>query len=162
MNARDAYPGSHMLSLSQTTGYAIKALGCLNDPACHSRNTPEIARRTGVPKPYLAKIVNSLARQGLVASRRGVGGGITLARPPEEISLLQIVEAVEGKDWLGECLLGLDECSNLATCPTHDFWERIRREITQELNQITLASVIAFRRRSRGRRSKRQSLKEPT
>ncbi len=137
-----------MLSLSQTTGYAIKALGCLNDPACRCRNTPAIARRAGVPQPYLAKIVNSLARQGLVTAKRGVGGGISLARRPEEISLLQIVEAVEGKDWLGECLLGLDECSDLATCPTHDFWQRIRREITKELGKITLASIIAFRKRS--------------
>ena len=141
-----------MLSLSQTTGYAIKALGCLNDPACHCRKTPEIAKCAGVPKPYLAKIVNSLARQGLVTAKRGVGGGIALSRPPEGISLLQIVEAVEGKDWLGECLLGLDECSNLATCPTHDFWERIRREITQELKAITLASVIEFRKRNQPKR----------
>ena len=149
-----------MLSLSSTTGYAIKALSCLEDPACNCRTTPGIAKRTGVPRPYLAKIVGSLARRGLVVAKRGIGGGITLARRPEDISLLQIVEAVEGKDWLGECLLGLDECSSLATCPTHDFWQRIRNEITQELGRITLASIIAFRLETQSNSKKRRSTKK--
>jgi Rrf2 family protein len=138
-----------MLSLSQTTGYAIKALGCLSEPDCDRRATPEIAECARVPKPYLHKIVNALARHGLVAARRGVGGGVSLARKPEEITLLQIVEAVEGENWLGDCLLGLDECSDQVTCPTHDFWQRIRREITEELSKTTLASVIAFKRNAR-------------
>ena len=134
-----------MLSLSQTTGYAIKALGCLSEPGCHNRSTPEITKCAGVPQPYLAKIIHLLARHWLVTARRGIGGGITLNRPPGEITLLQIVEAVEGPGWLGECLLGLDECTDLATCPTHAFWQRIRGEITEELRKTTLATVIGFR-----------------
>jgi Rrf2 family protein len=141
-----------MLSLTQTTGYAIKALSCLNEPDCDSRSTPEIAECARVPKPYLAKIIHALARRGLVTARRGVGGGVALARRPEAITLLQIVEAVEGKDWLGDCLLGLDECTDLSTCPTHAFWQRIRREITVELSQTTLAAVIAFKARPRAKR----------
>ena len=133
-----------MLSLTQTTGYAVKALGCLSR-AGESRQTADIAKLSGVPKPYLSKIIQSLARGGLVVAKRGIGGGITLACPPEEISLLQIVEAVEGQGWLGDCLLGFDECTSMSTCPTHDFWQRIRREITQELRRTSLASVIAFK-----------------
>jgi len=143
-----------MLSLSQTTGYAIKALGCLNEPDGDSRFTPEIAECARVPTAYLAKIVNALARQGLVTARRGVGGGISLTRKPEEITLLQIVEAVEGPNWIGDCLLGLDESTDLTTCPAHDFWLRIRREITEELGKTTLASVIAFKRGRRCRTAK--------
>ncbi len=138
-----------MLSLSQTTGYAIKALGCLNEPTCDSRSTPEIAACARVPKPYLAKIVHALARRGLVTARRGVGGGVSLAHPPHQITLLRIVEAVEGPDWLGECLLGLDECSDQRTCPTHAFWQRIREEIRRELAGTTLADVIQFKRAGR-------------
>jgi Rrf2 family protein len=136
-----------MLSLSQTTGYAIKALSCLSEPGCWKRATPEIARCARVPLPYLTKILNSLARRGLVRTRRGIGGGITLARSPDKITLLEIVEAVEGPSWLGDCLLGLDECSDQATCPTHDFWMRIRREITDELRKTNLAMVISFRQK---------------
>lgn len=132
-----------MLSLTQTTGYAIKALLCLG--AEQSRQTADIAKFSGVPKPYLSKIIQCLARAGLVVARRGIGGGVSLARPPEGISLLQVVEAVEGQGWMGDCLLGFDECTNMATCPTHDFWQRVRREITEELRKTSLASIIAFK-----------------
>jgi len=150
-----------MLSLTQTTGYAVKALGCLSR-AGESRQTADIAKVAGVPKPYLSKIIQSLARGGLVVAKRGIGGGITLACPPEEISLLQIVEAVEGQGWLGDCLLGFDECTSMTTCPTHDFWQRIRREITQELRRTSLASVIAFKAECQGGvKQKEQKVKPP-
>jgi len=143
-----------MLSLSQTTGYAIKALACLNEPACDCQQTANIAECSGVPRPYLSKIIQSLARGGLVIAKRGIGGGIRLSRPPEQISLLEIVEAVEGEEWLGDCLLGMDECSNQVTCPTHDFWQRISREIRDELGKTTLASVITFKQNRRCRTAK--------
>ena len=134
-----------MISLSITTGYAIKALMCLESGDCVPRHISDIAQCTGVPRAYLAKILNALSQQGLVQTKRGYRGGISLARSAEEISLLQIVEAVEGDQWLGECLLGMDTCDILTICPTHEFWARIRREITEELRQTTLASVIASR-----------------
>jgi Rrf2 family protein len=117
----------------------------LSELHCAFRSTPEIARCAGIPSPYLAKIINLLARHDLVKARRGVGGGVSLAREPDQITLLQIVRAVEGEKWLGECLLGLDECSDVSTCPTHPFWLRIRSEITEELAKTTLASVIRAR-----------------
>ena len=134
-----------MLSLSVTTGYAIKALACLESGDCVPRHISDIARCTGVPRAYLAKILSALAQQGLVQTKRGYCGGISLARPAEDISLLQIVEAVEGKEWIAECLLGMEGCDVLTTCPAHDFWARFRREITEELRATTLASFMASR-----------------
>ena len=136
-----------MLSLSVTTGYAIKALMCLESGDCSPRHVSDIARCTRVPKAYLAKIFCSLSQQGLVQTKRGYRGGISLARRAEDISLLQIVEAVEGDRWLGECLLGMETCDILTICPTHEFWARIRREIADELRKTTLAAVIASKRR---------------
>jgi Rrf2 family transcriptional regulator, iron-sulfur cluster assembly transcription factor len=134
-----------MLSLSQTTGYAIKALGCLNEPSHHCRLIADVAKCAEIPKPYLAKIINSLARHGLVSAKRGYKGGISLTRRADDISLLEIVEAVEGKEWIGACLLGLEECSDQKTCPTHAFWQRIRAEITEVLRTTTLAEIITVR-----------------
>ncbi len=134
-----------MLCLSQTTGYAIKALGCLNESPGQCGLIAEIAGRTRLPRPYLAKIVNSLARKGLVAAKRGHKGGISLARRPVDISLLQIVEAVEGKEWLGPCLLALDDCTSDNTCPTHDFWLDIGGRIRRKLAETTLAEIIGPR-----------------
>ena len=135
-----------MLSLSVTTGYAIKALMCLEGGDCLSRHISDVARCTGVPRAYLAKIISALSQQGLVETKRGYRGGVSLARSAEEISLLEIVEAVEGDQWLGDCLLRMDTCDVLTTCPTHHFWVRIRREITEELRKLTLASVIASKK----------------
>jgi Rrf2 family protein len=132
-----------MLCLSQTTGYAIQALGCMNDPSCPSCHIADLAKCAGVPKPYLAKIVSSLSRKGLVFAKRGYHGGIHLARPPQNISLLEIVEAVEGDHWLGNCLLGFENCAKHLTCPTQVFWQRIRREIITELGQLSLADLFA-------------------
>lgn len=144
-----------MLCLSQTSGYAIQALGCLNEPSCACRQTADIARCAKVPKPYLFKIIQALARAGLVHAKRGVGGGIALSRPPERISLLEVVVAIEGNNWLGDCLLSLSDCSSEHTCPTHAFWQRIRQEITAELQRTTLASVIAYRVTPRNRQRRK-------
>jgi Rrf2 family transcriptional regulator, iron-sulfur cluster assembly transcription factor len=139
-----------MIALSQTTGYAIQALSCIHDPACRRPSITAIASCSSVPRPYLAKIVNALVRAGLVTSKRGVGGGIALARAPGKITLLQIVEAIEGPQWLGDCLLGMNDCASDEACPTHVFWTRIRAEITGELIRTTLADVISYRARRAG------------
>lgn len=151
-----------MLSLSVTTGYAIKALMCLESGDCVPRHVSDIARCTGVPRAYLAKILNSLARQGLVQTKRGYHGGISLAGTAEDISLLQVVEAVEGDQWLGECLLGMNGCDALAICPTHDFWSRIRQEITEELRKTTLAMLIVTKQGGCAQVGESSRRKEPS
>lgn len=131
------------MCLSRTTGYAIQALGCLNDPACFIHQIGALAKAAGVPKPYLAKVVAALSRKGLLFTKRGYHGGLSLARRAEEISLLEIVEAVEGEHWLSECLIGFSECAKHLSCPTQPFWKRVRREIIEELRRTSLAQVLA-------------------
>jgi Rrf2 family protein len=135
-------PQRFMMCLSQTAGYAIHALGYLADHSHGLCLIRDIAKKTQIPKPYLAKIINQLAREGLVSAKRGYRGGIFLARPPAEISLLQVVEAIEGKGWIGECMLGLDDCHAQHVCPTHDIWRRIREEVADALRRSTLSDVI--------------------
>jgi Rrf2 family iron-sulfur cluster assembly transcriptional regulator len=128
-----------MLSLSQTTGHAIHALSYLShENTCLIR---EIAETTGIGKPYLAKIVNLLTNKDLVATKRGYRGGILLARPAGEITLLQIVEAVEGDGWSRRCLLGMRNCDENNLCPTHDMWAEMKSRIRDSLGKITLAEV---------------------
>lgn len=137
-----------MIALSKTTGYATQALSCLSDPTCRCRSIADIAGCASVPKPYLAKIMNALVRAGLVKAKRGVGGGITLVRPPAEVSLLQIMEAVEGIALARECLLGLSECRDERACPVHEFWKQAHQKIERKLGETTLADVIEFERRN--------------
>ena len=133
----------------------MQALGCLENGAGGGRHIRDVAAATGVPRPYLAKIFSALGRQGLVTGKRGYRGGVSLARPAERISLLEIVEAIEGPEWISPCLLNLAGCGAEKPCPTRQFWQRMRAEIIGELRRLTLAEMIRAQpagNRSQGRR----------
>ena len=120
-----------MLCLSKTTGYVVAAMSSLDGPNGHSVTVREVADSTNISRTYLSKIVKSLVEKGLVKTKRGYTGGLLLTRPPEEISLMEIVEAVEGPEWIGDCLLGMDDCN---LCPTREFWKEVSKLIRIELH----------------------------
>jgi Rrf2 family protein len=80
---------------SQTVEYALRAMVQLASQAPEACTTQQIAKKTKVPAAYLAKVLQSMRRAGLINSRRGVGGGVSLARPAKKISLLDVIDAVE-------------------------------------------------------------------
>lgn len=133
-----------MLCLSQSVGYAIQALTCLENGSTESRLIRDIAAQAEIPPAYLAKLIKRLADADLVVSKRGIKGGTWLKRPSDKISLLEISEAIDGRRWLGRCLLGLEECSDERACPTHEFWKVARSQIEKKLEDLTLADVIRF------------------
>jgi Rrf2 family protein len=136
-----------MLSLSQTTGYAIKTLTHLGATKDEYRLVRDLSRSTGVPAAYLSKIVRRLVEAGIVEARRGHKGGVRLARPAKKISVYDIGEAIEGADVVGNCLLGETYCLDLQQCPTRRFWRKARKEIQAELKRWTLADLIVFARK---------------
>ncbi len=138
-----------MLPLSQTAGYAVLALSCLEDPGGAPALVQDVAARTGIPRAYLSKLMNSLVHKGLVTAKRGNKGGVVLARPASEISLDVIAEAVDGEAWRNACLLGFSSCSDERGCPTHAFWKEERERIHTHLQQNTLADIARFERSSR-------------
>jgi Rrf2 family protein len=133
-----------MMSLSNTTGHAVRALVCLADCATPPASIKDVASSAGVPQPYLAKVVKKLNDAGIIESKRGKSGGIWLARPAKMISLLDICTALEGEDFLGPCLLGSEYCSGGRGCPTHAFWKRHKQLIRKELERTTLSDVLKF------------------
>lgn len=147
-----------MIGLSRTTGYAILTLRCLADDRCPTRSLKDIASCTEVPPSYLAKIVNTLARAGIVRTKRGVGGGITLARAARNIDLLEIVEAVEGPEWIADCLFSVDTGECRETCPTREFWISTRESIETYLHATTLNEVLATKNSAAPRSSQETCL----
>lgn len=148
-----------MLSLSQTCGYAILALACLDDADVDDGwvKARDIAARTGIPTPYLSKILHQLGDMGLLVAKRGTFGGYALTAPPHKLSLLEVAEAVEGESWQPQCLLGFADCSDTRACPTHAFWSGERARIEAVLAKTTLKDVAEFERGPRGRlRSRRR------
>jgi Rrf2 family protein len=101
----------------------------------------ELSEGADVPLPFLAKIIGRLSRHGLIRARRGPGGGVMLARHPSEITMHDIVIAVEGTLETEGCVLGLPECSDTAPCPIHEQWKRIRAELNETLQVSSLADL---------------------
>ncbi len=95
----------------------------------------EIAREMQVPKSFLAKILQKLARASLVKSFRGVKGGFRLARVPAEVSLLDVVEAIEGEVAMNVCSLDKALCGRSSNCPIHPVWVEIREDFRKILKK---------------------------
>ncbi len=130
-----------MLPLSQTTGYAVRALCCLQEPGGQPVLVEEVAESTGIPRSYLSKLIHKLAKKGLVKARRGHHGGVVLGKPSIEITLEELSEAIDGVAWQKRCLMGLMGCSEGAPCVLHDFWHETLEQILARLRSVTLADL---------------------
>jgi Rrf2 family protein len=107
--------------------------------------TDEIANRENIPQPFLRKILPRLAQAGLIQTRRGTGGGIALARPPSEISLYDIIVAMEGPIAFGHHDLRPGECPHDAPCPAHDTLLQIQEGLVQQLRSTNLVGLVTPR-----------------
>ena len=137
-----------MLHLSQTYGYAVLALCCLNSEKESPVLVKHIAECTGMPLPYLSKVMCDLKKAGLIIGRRGTKGGYAFSRPPEEITLMDVAEAILGSEPLPECLLGFTDPVTARLCPLHDFWKVERLRIEMELKRINIAKAASRMNRS--------------
>jgi Rrf2 family nitric oxide-sensitive transcriptional repressor len=128
--------------LSQTVEYALRAVVHLADQAPASRTTDQIARATRVPKAYLSKVLQALVRGGVVHSQRGVGGGMTLTRPAEKLTILEVVNAVDPIQRIHQCPLGL-AAHGVRLCPLHRRLDNALAMVEQAFRGTTLAEVLA-------------------
>jgi len=104
--------------ISQTAEYALRSVVCLASTPKTALTTEKIAKITKVPGSYLSKVLQALGRAGIVRSQRGLHGGFSLAKPAEELSLLEVINAVDPLKHIDKCPLGLGQHgSNL--CPLH-------------------------------------------
>lgn len=110
----------------------------------------DLARRQHLSAKYLDQLMLSLRRAGLVKSKRGVKGGFQLAKPPEEIRLLEVVEAVEGPLDLVDCVAHPEGCPRSRKCVTLEVWEEMGREIRQVLARRTLADLAQRQQKKEG------------
>lgn len=134
-----------MLPLSQTTGYALRAMRCFQEPGGHPVLVEAVADYTGIPRSYLSKLVHKLAKRGLVTARRGHHGGVVLARPAAEITLEDLSEAIDGVAWRKRCLMGLSGCTEETPCVLHDYWAETLAQILERLRGVTLADMARHR-----------------
>ena len=128
------------MNLGQAEDYAVRALV---DLAAHpDARVREVSDRTGVPGPHLAKVVQSLARAGLVETTRGRNGGVRLARAPQEIMLLEVIQAVQGPLRFQRCPLRGKGCPRNPECEVYRLWVGLQEGMTERLSGIRISDLL--------------------
>lgn len=132
-----------MLKMSKIVDYGIVILTYMGSHgSANPYNAKDLAQATSLPQAMVGKILKAFTRGGLLSSSRGAKGGYTLARLPEQVSVADIVVALEGPIALTECLSEkAPSCVIQVLCPTRDHWKRINRSVREALERVTLAEL---------------------
>jgi Rrf2 family protein len=134
------------MQLTRSADYAVRAMldiATQADGDEERARTHEIAQRQDIPPALLAKLVPLLVRAGLLDSQRGARGGLALARPASEISLLEIIEAVEGAIALNRCTATPAQCNKVAHCSVHPVWQKAQDYLVNLLRTTSLTDMQA-------------------
>jgi Rrf2 family protein len=130
------------MEITRQADYAVRAVLDLALRSAGERAFSEdIASRQNVPPAFLTKILARLAAEGIVDTHRGVKGGIRLARPATEITLLQVVEAIDGPITLNRCAKRPQECPRDSTCVVHPIWIALRDDLRARMTAITFDTL---------------------
>ena len=145
---------------SRSAEYAIRAFVYLAEvPPGKYAMVKQIAEQSDIPSHFLAKILQQLARQGFLRSSKGPTGGFSLRYPAGEITLLQIVESIDGLADFQRCIGGMTECNDQMRCGMHDSWKALRSRIIEYLEGTTvedLANALDQKRKALDKQAKKR------
>lgn len=131
-----------MLS-TRASDYALRGMVYLaRKPEGELSLSAEIAAAEGMPEYFFSKIFQNLAKSGLVNSFRGSNGGFGLARRPEEIKVIEVIEAIDGALSASRCATNPSACDRSPTCPFHLYWKETQDSIVSVLGKYTLADAV--------------------
>jgi len=128
---------------SKSCQYAIRAVVHIMVHSINGKriNIGEVSEAIGTPRHFTAKLLQTLTRRGIILSSKGPGGGFYVNPDEPDIPLMSIVDAIDGKEIITRCALGLDECSEDHPCPLHSQYKGIRMQILQMLNEQSLQMI---------------------
>jgi Rrf2 family protein len=131
------------MEITRQADYAVRAMIHVAALPPDTRvSTAAISEAQSIPLPFLTKVIAHLVRAGLVTTNRGMGGGVSIARAPEDITLLDVLEAVEGPITLNRCLLRGVTCELEEHCAVHDVWREIQEHLVQDLKAVRLDVLV--------------------
>jgi Rrf2 family protein len=131
------------MQITRQADYAVRAVLYLAKIGPETRAaTSQIAQEQQIPPSFLAKIVSQLSVAGLLQTSRGARGGVSLARSPEQISLLEVVEAIDGPILLNDCVAANGVCAFGDDCPMNPIWCEAQSELVTRLKTTTFDSFI--------------------
>ena len=131
-----------MLRITKLTDYATVVLTALAEAPIRVHSAAELADQAHLELPTVSKVLKPLARAGLVTPFRGAAGGYRLARPATQISLIEIVEAIEGRVGMTECSGEHSSCEHEPHCGVQGHWRRINDVISETLRGMSLAEMM--------------------
>jgi FeS assembly SUF system regulator len=130
-----------MLKLSRLTDYGTVVLAHMARAPDARHRASELALATHLGEATVRKLLKLLTRGGIVVSQRGAGGGYTLARPPDRISAVEVIDALEGPVALTECSGEHHSCEHERGCALEHNWQQINRAVREALRAISLAEL---------------------
>ena len=131
------------MQITRQADYAVRAVLYLTQLGPDRRAaTSQIAEDQQIPPSFLAKIVSQLSVAGLLQTSRGARGGVSLARSPEQISLLEVVEAIDGPILLNECVMNKNACTFGDSCPISPIWCDAQVELVGRLRATTFDRFV--------------------
>ncbi len=135
------------MQITRQADYALRAMSYLAQMEQNQRAaTSQIAEEQHIPPSFLAKIISQLSIAGLIHTSRGARGGVTLARDPNDISILDVVEAIDGPIALNLCTESSDGCQFAETCLMHPIWCEAQEELVSKLRKTTFGLVLAHKK----------------
>ena len=131
-----------MIRLSRLADYGVVLMTHIASAQPVSHSAQSVARATAIPVPTASKLLSSLASAGLLAAMRGVKGGYRLARRPEEISVADIVGAIDGPIALTQCIERGPDIASWRLCPSRTGWEVLNRSVRRAFEDVSLAHLL--------------------
>lgn len=132
------------MQITRQADYAVRAMIYLAQLGPEKRAaTSQIAQEKQIPPSFLAKIVSQLSVAGLLQTSRGAHGGVSLARAPEQITLLDVVEAIDGPILLNDCVADHNNCVFGNECPMKPIWCDAQSELIERLRTVSFAEISA-------------------
>ena len=130
------------MQITRQADYAVRAVMYLAQLGPDEKaSTSQIAEEKDIPLSFLAKIIAQLSVAGLLQTMRGARGGVTLARMPEEISLLEVVEAIDGPILINECVNDNYQCTQHG-CPMRNIWQEAQADLVARLKNTTFKQIL--------------------
>lgn len=128
--------------ITRQADYAIRIVIYLAKNYGKTLTATTISEKTNVPKSFLPRIVSTLSNRKIVITEKGKKGGVRLARPPEEITIYEVIEAIDGVPTMNICIDRDDACFYTDFCKMHQLWKELQSHIEEKLKNTTVADVI--------------------
>lgn len=131
-----------MIRMTRLTDYGILLLTLFaRDPRRPMRSARDLAQESRLPRPTVSKVLKVLARRGLLEAHRGMKGGFMLTRRPEDVTVAEVISALEGPIGVTECTSHAGRCGLERTCVVRSNWRTINRVVIEALQKVTLAEI---------------------